>query len=39
MNSPPDDWAATLDVLSGSGLVEKGTTAEDYFDDSFAPAN
>lgn len=35
----PDDWAATLDVLSGSGLVEKGTAAEDYFDDSFAPAN
>lgn len=35
----PDDWAATLDVLSGSGLVEEGTTAEDYFDDSFAPAS
>jgi len=35
----PDDWAATLDVLSSSGLVAEGTTAEDYFDDSFAPAN
>ena len=35
----PDDWAATLDVLSSSGLIAEGTTAEDYFDDSFAPAS
>ncbi|MFE6968621.1 ABC transporter substrate-binding protein [Isoptericola sp. NPDC057653] len=35
----PADWAATLDVLSSSGLVAEGTTADDYFDDSFAPAN
>ncbi|MFC8599757.1 ABC transporter substrate-binding protein [Isoptericola sp. NPDC057191] len=35
----PEDWAATLDVLSSSGLIAEGTTADDYFDDSFAPAN
>ncbi|QAY70241.1 ABC transporter substrate-binding protein [Xylanimonas protaetiae] len=34
----PADWQNTLDVLSKAGLIKGGTSADDYFDASFAPA-
>lgn len=35
----PEDWTATLDVLSTAGLVDGSTGVETYFDGSFAPAS
>lgn len=33
----PADWEATLEVLSGAGLISEDGTTDAYFDDSFTP--